>query len=59
MKLTKGKIIAIAAVAAVLAAAFWYGGSAPGMQGWTVKGDEQPPAGPAQFPPDADRKSVV
>lgn len=53
MKLTKGKIIAIVAVVVVLAAAFWYGGSAPGMQGWTVKGDEQPPAGPAQLPPAA------
>lgn len=51
MKLTKGKIIAIAAVVAVLAAAFWYGGSAPGMQGWTVR-DSEPPAGPAQLPPD-------
>ncbi len=59
MKLTKGKIIAIAAVAVVLAAAFWYGGSAPGMQGWTVKGDEQPPAGPAQFPPDASDQEPV
>ena len=40
MKLTKGKIIAAVAVIAVLAGAFWYGGNAPGLQGWTVQGQE-------------------
>lgn len=40
MKLTKGKIIAAVAVIAVLAGAFWYGGNAPGLQGWTVQAKE-------------------
>ena len=40
MKLTKGKIIATVAVIAVLAGAFWYGGNAPGLQGWTVQEQE-------------------
>jgi hypothetical protein len=34
----KRKIIAAAAVLAVLAFAFWYGGSAPGARGWNVTG---------------------
>lgn len=33
------KIIVPAVIAVVLAAAFWYGGSAPGMQGWSVEKD--------------------
>ncbi|WP_297721414.1 DUF4430 domain-containing protein [Intestinimonas sp.] len=36
MKLTKGKVIAVLAIVVALAAAFWYGGNAPGLQGWTV-----------------------
>ena len=40
MKLTKGKLLAALAIVAVLAAAFWYGGNAPGLQGWTVQGQE-------------------
>ncbi len=36
MKITKNKIIAFAVIIAVLAAAFWYGGGAPGLQGWNV-----------------------
>ena len=40
MKLTKGKLIAVLAIVAVLAVAFWYGGNAPGLQGWTVQGEE-------------------
>lgn len=40
MKLTKGKLIAALAIVAVLAVAFWYGGNAPGLQGWTVQGEE-------------------
>lgn len=36
MKITKNKIIAFAIILAVLAAAFWYGGGAPGLQGWDV-----------------------
>lgn len=33
---TKNKIIAAVMIVVVLAAAFWYGGSAPGLQGWRV-----------------------
>lgn len=44
MKLTKGKIIAALAIVAVLAGAFWYGGSAPGLQGWTAQSGESAPA---------------
>lgn len=40
MKLTKGKLIAALIIVAVLAVAFWYGGNAPGLQGWTVRGQE-------------------
>lgn len=36
MKITKNKIIALALILVVLAASFWYGGSAPGLQGWNV-----------------------
>lgn len=40
MKLTRGKLLAALAVVVILAAAFWYGGNAPGLQGWTVQGQE-------------------
>ena len=33
----KGKIIAVVCVVALLAAAFWYGGGAPGLKGWKVQ----------------------
>ena len=36
-KKNRWKVILPVLVAAVLAAAFWYGGGAPGMQGWTVE----------------------
>ncbi len=36
MKIGKNKIIVFVFIIAVLAAAFWYGGSAPGLQGWKV-----------------------
>ena len=44
MKITKNKIIAFAVILAVLAASFWYGGGAPGLQGWNVS---QTPKGAA------------
>ena len=44
MKLTKGKVIAAAVAAVILAAAFWYGGGAPGLQGWTVEKPGNSPA---------------
>lgn len=47
MKLTKGKLIGALAVLAILAGAFWYGGSAPGLQGWTV---DPPPQAAAPAP---------
>ena len=39
-KKNKWKVIVPVVVAAILAGVFWYGGSAPGLQGWTV---EKPP----------------
>ena len=38
MKLTWRKAAVVVAVLAVLAAAFWYGGGAPGLEGWAVGG---------------------
>ncbi len=38
-KQNKWKVIVPVLIVAVLAAAFWYGGSAPGLQGWNVGGD--------------------
>lgn len=35
----KRKVILSAAAAVLLAAAFWFGGNAPGLQGWTAGGD--------------------
>lgn len=43
---TKNKIIAAALIIIVLAVAFWYGGGAPGLQGWgvnTSKADNNKP----------------
>lgn len=39
----KDKVLMLGLALVLLAAVYWYGGSAPGMQGWTV---EQPPAQP-------------
>lgn len=36
-KKNKWKVIVPVVVAAILAGVFWYGGSAPGLQGWTVE----------------------
>lgn len=36
MKITKNKIIACILILIVLAASFWYGGAAPGLQGWEL-----------------------
>ena len=43
-KQNKWKVIAPVLVAVVLAAAFWFGGSAPGLQGWDVTEEETPSA---------------
>ncbi len=54
-KKNKWKVLAPVLVIAVLAAAFWYGGSAPGLQGWTVAGDAVPgPQAPDQTAAEAD-----
>lgn len=45
----KWKLITPVVAAAVLAAAFWYGGGAPGLQGWTVT--EQPVSSSQQEQP--------
>ena len=54
----KWKVIVPVLIVAVLAAAFWYGGNAPGLQGWTVeKNDTMLSAQPdpqADAQPDAD-----
>ncbi len=39
-KKNKWKVIVPVLVIAILAGAFWYGGGAPGMQGWQVEPDE-------------------
>ena len=39
----KWKVIVPALVLAVLAGTFWYGGGAPGLQGWTVEKDTVSP----------------
>lgn len=46
-KKNKWKIMIPVLIVAVLAAAFWYGGSAPGLQGWTA---EAGPAAQAETP---------
>ena len=38
-KNNRWKVLAPVLIVAVLAAAFWYGGGAPGMQGWTARPD--------------------
>lgn len=47
----KWKIIVSVIFIAALAAAFWYGGDAPGLQGWTV---DDPPASEEQAVSDQD-----
>lgn len=43
LKKHKGKIIAAVVIVFVLGFTFWYGGGAPGLQGWTIP-DKEPPA---------------
>lgn len=40
LKISKNKVIAAIVIITVLAVAFWYGGGAPGLQGWNIS----PPA---------------
>ncbi len=54
----KWHIIVPLLVIAVLAGAFWYGGSSPGLQGWTVSDNNktEQPAAPADTTPEADEQ---
>ena len=52
-KKNRGRVVLPLVIAAVLAAAFWYGGSAPSMQGWP----EQP--GGAAAPAEPPEESAV
>lgn len=47
-KQNKWKVIVPAVILAVLAGAFWFGGNAPGLQGWTVNAPETAAAESAQ-----------
>ena len=40
LKRSQKTILAVLAAALLLSAAFWYGGNAPGLQGWTLSGQE-------------------
>jgi len=56
-KKNKWKVIVPVLIVAVLAAAFWYGGGAPGLQGWNVADNDttlsgQPDASPEMEQPD-------
>lgn len=46
-KKNKWRVIVPVLAAIVLAAAFWFGGSAPGLQGWTVDNPDPQTAAPA------------
>ncbi|MGI6028897.1 MAG: DUF4430 domain-containing protein [Candidatus Heteroscillospira sp.] len=52
-KKNKWKVIVPVVIVAILACAFWYGGGAPGMQGWSVN-DDAPPAADVTAPPAAE-----
>lgn len=45
-KFTKNKIIAFLVIAVILVASFWYGGGAPGLQGFNIssKGEDKEPS---------------
>ena len=57
MKITKNKIIALALILVVLAASFWYGGSAPGLQGWNVS--SVPENAPSDTSADKNQKPAL
>ncbi len=49
----KWKIIIVVAVLAVLGLAFWYGGNAPGLQGWTASAPSAADSEPVEAAPSA------
>ncbi len=55
-KKNKWKVIVPVLVVAVLAAAFWYGGGAPGLQGWTV--DKEQTATVSPTPDESETTSL-
>ncbi|HAQ42333.1 MAG TPA: hypothetical protein DCM73_16935 [Clostridiales bacterium] len=57
MKITKNKVIAAVAIIALLIAAFWYGGGAPGLQGWNVSSKDKDTVSEAVQENDADKKA--
>lgn len=58
MKITKNKVIVLGLILIVLAAAFWYGGNAPGLQGWNVlPAETDNPAGSHEVLSPADKDS--
>ena len=50
---TRTKLIAGVVILAVLAAAFWYGGGAPGLHGWKVADGPSTGSGPEQTLPES------
>lgn len=58
MKITKNKIIAFVLLLVVLAAAFWYGGGAPGLQGWNVSSSSLPYEENIEKPEDKKQEEV-
>lgn len=59
MKITKNKVIAAVAIIVLLAAAFWYGGGAPGLQGWSVLSKDKDTVSDALQKNDADKKAEM
>lgn len=57
MKITKNKVIAAVAIIALLIAAFWYGGGAPGLQGWNVSSKDKDTVSETVQENDADKKA--
>ena len=59
----EGKVIGALAILVILAAAFWYGGNAPGLQGWTVGVRESSPVlesiQPSQTPEETGKDAIA
>ncbi len=57
-KQNRGKVLALAAILAVLAASFWYGGDAPGLQGLPEPPVLQQGSTVEAFPPDLSQTEI-